>query len=487
MSLATLQAIHSFVSGRAERTAMVRHRALKVDPLMVCAFQLGGEPFSVAAIAWGRSADEMHLQVAGDPRNRDLLFAALRPFARDFCAYFEAPWADAEEEVGPRGGGRQMLAPISPQVVVPNGQTVMLLGRLGRRLRFLPTDGPQPADPIIVRLGAHLAFLREHGPVPGQQLIVDLDGVLDEHWGMALNASERANLAALDAFIDPPHGMHGHLAAAQAELDPLGPRPDAAQDARVEPLITDFQRQRKGRTSSRVVKPLLRAIREHYQELLERTWQTSWRCLERERDWPQARCVPLRMEIDRREYSFHMEGVEAEIRRRSRRTMPQAIAHIRRLSDSQSVVATQRAADDPLKMVDMIASGQAIIGIVDRLDLDHTIPGSRNNSLRRPLVYLQLDHECYLDVGEIVHWDQQPEKTYQIRSIAAAATGEEVCLMLENPNASLPGQGERACFLIGDVQTRFSRPPAREIPWSHQPRETQPEPGTLEDDQEQAA
>jgi len=486
MSLATLQAIESFVSGHAERTAMVRHRALDSQPLMVCAFQLGGEPFSAAAIAWGRSVDDMHLAVAGDPRNRDLLFAALEPFARDFCAYFEAPWAHAQVEAGPRGGGMQLLAPTSPQIVVPNRQTVMLLGRLGRRLRFLPTDGPQPADPIIVRHGAHLAFLREHGPVAGQQLIVDLDGLLDEHWGMALNATERSNLAALDAFIEPPAGVHGHLAAAQAELEPLGPRPDAEQDARVEPLIQDFHRRRKGSTSPRVVESLLSPIREHYRELLERTWETSWRCLERERGWPQARHVPERMEADRREYSFHMEGVEAQIRRRSRRTMPQAIAHVRKLSDAESVVATQRAADDPLKMVDLIASGQAIIGIVDRIDLGHTILGP-SRAVSRPLAYLRLDGECFLDIGEVVHWDQQPQKSYEVRSIGTRGGREEVCLMLENPQASLPEAGERACFFAGDVKSRFTPSPSRDIPWTHRTPEAQAETPDLEDNEEQAA
>jgi hypothetical protein len=303
---------------------------------------------------------------------------------------------------------------------------------------------------------------------------------------MALNATERSNLAALDAFIEPPAGVHGHLAAAQAELEPLGPRPDAEQDARLEPLIEEFRRRRNGRTSPGVVKPLLRPILEHYLELLERTWQTSWRCLERERGWPEARHVARRMETDRRDYSFHMQGVEAQIRRRSRRTMPQAIAHVRKLSDAETVVQTQRAADDPLKMVDMIASGQAIIGAVDRVDPDHTIPGP-SRPVWRPLVYLRLDAECFLDVGEIVHWDQHPGKSYQVRSITPITGGEEVCLMLENPQAHVPQSGERACFLSGEVKTRFTSSPSRDIPWTHRSPELPARGGDLEDDAEEQA
>src|SRR6185437_6636845 len=92
----------------------------------------------------------------------------------------------------------------APQVVVANGATVELLGRLGRRLAYLSTDGPRPADPALVRLGRHLRFLWDHYAVPGQQSVVALTDLMNAHWATPQSAVERQSLPALYAFIDPP-------------------------------------------------------------------------------------------------------------------------------------------------------------------------------------------------------------------------------------------------------------------------------------------
>jgi hypothetical protein len=245
-------------AGRALRTASYRHRRLLPDPLALVLWQLGAEPFSAAALGWNARADRLEMVVAGEPRNRDLAFAALLRLARWFNPRFEAHAAD--RETFRRGEYTFTRARTAPQVVVANGGTVEMLGRLGRRLAYLPTTGPRPADEALVRLGRHLRFLWDHRAVPGQQLLISLTGLLNAHWATPQSPLERQSLAALDAYIDPPPGEHGFDAAARAELRPVGPLPDGDDDEQLGPLVERFNERRAGSTEPAVVRPLLRPI-----------------------------------------------------------------------------------------------------------------------------------------------------------------------------------------------------------------------------------
>src|SRR5579863_8578431 len=90
----------SFRAGRAIRSANFRHRRLVADPITLVLWQLGGEPFSAAAVGYGRRRRDLQLAVAGDPRNRDLAFAALLQLARWFNPEFERYAEDREEARG---------------------------------------------------------------------------------------------------------------------------------------------------------------------------------------------------------------------------------------------------------------------------------------------------------------------------------------------------------------------------------------------------
>jgi hypothetical protein len=68
-------------AGHAIRSCSFRHRRLVGDPLVVVVWQLGAEPFAASAIAWGSRPDHFSLAAAGEPRNRDLAFAAALKFA----------------------------------------------------------------------------------------------------------------------------------------------------------------------------------------------------------------------------------------------------------------------------------------------------------------------------------------------------------------------------------------------------------------------
>lgn len=90
MSFQAMLAARAHKEGRAQPTALFRHRAIAKDPLCIVAWQLGAEPYSVGAIALGTKGSGYKHYVPGYPLDRDLLFAELTRFARQFCPAFEA-------------------------------------------------------------------------------------------------------------------------------------------------------------------------------------------------------------------------------------------------------------------------------------------------------------------------------------------------------------------------------------------------------------
>src|SRR5438552_11725062 len=84
-ALEALLAGRIYDNGRALRRTTLRHTHLADPPLGIAMWRLGGERFRAAAIAWGPLGGPFRLAVAGEPRNRDLYFAALAPFAADLC------------------------------------------------------------------------------------------------------------------------------------------------------------------------------------------------------------------------------------------------------------------------------------------------------------------------------------------------------------------------------------------------------------------
>jgi hypothetical protein len=475
MSLSTLLAVQAHREGHAQRSAIACHRVLRVDPLLVCLFGLGAEPFAAAALGWGRSEQQLEVAIAGDPRERRLLFPALERLADDLLPYFETPFESVRRVPGPRGGRERMEVDELPQILVPNVETLLLLGRIGRRVRYLPTDGPTPASEELIRLGAHLDFLRKHGARPGQQLVVVASELVSDHWQTSLNSWEARSLPALDAFVEPPPGVHGHEAAAEADRDPLGPRPDARQDAAAGPLIRRLNERRAKSVERDVVEPLLVPLGRHYRPLLERAAEISWRCLRREAAYPTARHAPVREQLDREAYCLHMDLVSRGVRRRARMTQAQAIRHVAELEQGGARLAAQEAVDDPLRMVDVLLAGQAVLGTVIDVDADHRPAGTQG----RPLVELALDTPTLLEPGERVHWDRLPEKDWEVTAVGPG----RIELMLLNPRARpLPQIGERACFTILAVKDEhFASSPSPDAPWTHVPPLAAEEPGSIEE------
>jgi hypothetical protein len=439
-------------AGRALRRSLYRHRRLVAEPLAVVLWQLGAEPFSAAALAWGSRPGRLTLSVAGEPRNRDLAFAALLPFARCFNARFEAPVDGA------------------PQVVVANGASAEMLGRLGRRLAYLPTDGPHPADPALVRLGRHLQFLDRHRARSGQQLLVALTDLLNDHWTTGLSQPEAQSLAALDAWIEPPPGEHGFDAAARAELVPCGPLPAGEDDERLEPLMKAFNDARGRSTVPAVVRPLLGSIEAHYRPLCERAWRLLWRCRDRELRVREARSVRRRWEEDCAAYAFHMQWLARNGLRRTRQTPRQAAWTLRTLEEAGRLLEAEEVCDDPLRQVPALLDNRAVRGRVLRVDAGHREMAT-SRMVKRPLVTLLSPEPCRMPVGKELWWTEQPTgQPFVVQSVRPVPGGTEVALKLLTSAAStLPAVGGEGVFSVYTTEGRWFGKLPEEDPWTHAP------------------
>ncbi len=455
----------AYREGKALRTARYRHRRLADDPLTIVLWQLGSEPFSAAALGYGQRPADFTTVVAGDPRNRDLVFAALLKFAAWFVPRFEQP-AEPRVTVA-RGNGSEELSVGLPQIVVPNRATVELIGRLGRRLAYLSTTGDRPAPTALVRLGQHLQFVGRHAEQPGQQLIVPIGQLMADHWATPQTEFERASLEALDAFVDPPAGMSGFEAAAAAELYPSGPSPSGDDDTALEPLMTAFNEARARRTEAAVTEPLLGPIANHYRPLLERSWRLTWRALERERTYAEAPSVGRRWDEDRRQYTRHMDWVAQDGRRRTRQTARQAIETMRRLEEAKGRLVAEEALDDPVRMIPWLLDGKAVEGVVVRIDPNHT-EVANVRPVRRPLVTLQSEAGRALPTGKEMWLTTAPGGTpWQVHSAAPTADGGSLVTMklMTGTPGTLPAIGSTVCFSIHNTGWRFGSRLAYTPPW----------------------
>jgi hypothetical protein len=463
-------AARAFAAGRGVRSATVRHRRLVPNPLAVVLWQLGAEPFSAAAIGWGDTHARPHMAVAGEPRNRDLAFAALLEFAKWFNPRFEAPAADRETFT--RRDYTFTVARTAPQVVVANPAAVELLGRLGRRLAYLPTDGPRPADPALVRLGRHLRFLWDHSHAPGQQLVVAMTDMLNAHWATPQSAAERQSLPALLAFIDPPPGVAGFDAAAAAELYPVGPAPDGDDDERLMPLVERFNLDRRRSTDPAVVRPLLAPIAGHYAPLLRRAWDLVWRCRDREALLPEARSVARRWDADRDAYTRHVDWLIRNGLRRTRQTPRQAATTLRNLEEAGRLVEAEEACDDPLRMAAYVLANKAVRGTVVAVDPTHKEPGPKR-MVARPLVTVRSPDPCLIPVGRELWWTGQPDgKEFVVEDVGPAPGGGSdvvLKLMTSSGTTGRPAVGSRACFSVHSTRPEWLGTLPDDDPWTHRP------------------
>jgi hypothetical protein len=499
-------AARAFRSGRACRSAQLRHRRFVARPLAIVLYELGAEPFSAAAISYGTAPENFHQLAAGEPRNRDLAFAMLLRFARWFNSQFERPGTTREVL---QDGDREVTRAVSaPQIVVVNRASVEMLGRLGRRLAYLPTDGPRPADPELVRLGQHLQFLARHASQPGQQLVISLTDLVNAHWVTPQSDFERASLGAVDAYIDPPASpawdwqrerlglpvstawrarrarAQGFETAALAERFPIGPVPDGDDDEVLEPLVDAFNAARDRRTTPRVIEGLVAPIHDHYRPLLQRTWEMLWHVFERERAWPESPSVARRWDEDRDAYTRHLDWTSTGGRNRTRQTPRQSAMTMRRLEDAKARLRAEEACDDSLRMIPYLLANKAIEGRVVRIDLDHK-EVARVRAVRRPLLTLLSVDPCPMPRNRQLWWTGHPRgPAWVVQDVTSRADGSAVVtlqLSTSSSGAPMPAVGDHACFSMHNTEGHWSQKLPDAVPWTHRPATPPPALGPIEE------
>jgi hypothetical protein len=359
-------------------------------------------------------------------------------------------------------------------MVVANGATVELLGRLGRRLAYLPTDGPRPADPALVRVGRHLRFLWDHYAVPGQQLVVALTALMNAHWATPQSAFERQSLPALDAFIDPPSGTSGFDAGAAAELHPVGPLPDGDDEKHLIPLVEQFNAAREGKTDPAVVNPLLAPILDHYRPLVRRAWDLVWRCRARETALPEAPSVGRRWDVDRIAYTRHIDWLARNGLRRTRQSARQTATTLQNLEEAGRLLEAEEACDDPLRMAAYVLANKAVRGTIVVVNPNHTEPGPKR-IVRRPLVTLRSPDACLIPAGRELWWTGQPDgKEFVVVDVSPRPGGGSdvvLKLMTSSGTMALPTVGCRACFSAHSTKPAWLGKLPDDDPWTHRAAE----------------
>lgn len=461
-----------YEDGRAIRRTTLRHTHLAERPLGIAVWRLGGERFRAAAVAWGPVGEPFELAVAGEPRNRDLYFDALIPFALRLCAQVRA--AAVRRTRRERGSWAEDVPDDALQIVVPNRTTVGALGLLGRYLGYLSDRSGTAPDPALTEVGRHLRFYTRHARMPGQSLIVPLDRLVGEHWATLLSPFEQANLAALDAQIEPD-GIHAFDAAAAAEAAArIGPEPTEDVDRITDDLLEAFNTARDGSTDPAVVTPLLGPLQAHYRRLVEPVWELMARMVERERQLRAAPSVTRRFEADREAYGRHVDWVIGGGYYRTTDTPRQAAMTLRRLEDAQQRYEAEKAVDDPACMVPHLLDGDAIRGTVVSVD-DKNRVVEKVRRVRRPLMVLAADDPVSLPTGKELWWTATAhDKPWRVTLVQpdAAGGGSLVVLQLTiSPNPErLPQVGDHITLsVLRTSSPGFWRPPPQDPPWTHEP------------------
>jgi hypothetical protein len=461
-------AARAYDESRVFRRANLRHIHLTDTPLGVCIWRLGGERFRAAAVAWGPLGGEFQIAVAGEPRNRDLYFAALAPFARDLCD--ELRRRAASLVARQRGKQTDFIPGDAVQIVVPNRANANALGLLGRYLGYLSDRGGVEPDPQLVEAGKHLGFYGRHARVPGQSLLLPLDRVLSEHWAPLMSPFEEANLAALDAQIGPPAGVHPFEAGVLAESAlPLGPEPTEDIDRVTEQLLNRFNEARGGSTDPAIIAPLLGPMQDHYRSLVEPIWDLMGRAVDRERGYASAPSVARRFEVDREAFGRHVIWVSDGGRYKTRDSARQAVMSLRRLEDAQSLYEAERAVEDPACMVPYLLAGKAIRGEVQ--SIVEAPVRVKIRAVPRAMITVDTDWPVVLPVGKRLWWTATADDhAWEVLDVSAQGPGSRVTMMLnaKPTQARLPEVGGLATFsVLHTAADAFRLTPPREAPWTH--------------------
>jgi hypothetical protein len=218
------------------------------------------------------------------------------------------------------------------------------------------------------------------------------------------------------------------------------------------------------------VRPLLGPIIDRYRPLLARAWEMLWRCLDRERAYPEAASVGRRWAADRDAYSAHMAWMARSGLRRTRQTPRQAALTLRELEDAGRLLEAEEAVDDPLRMIPHLLANDAVRGVVEAVDRSHR-EAATSRPVARPLVTLRSPGPCRMPPGKELYWSAQPAgREFVVQAVEPLADGGArvtLKLMTCRDTTGTPAVGEVACFSVHNTRRGYRTDLPRDEPWTH--------------------
>lgn len=465
--LRTALAARAHARGRAQAATRYRHRHLEEEPMMVLPYHRAGEPYELAAVAFGTERDELNLVFVGQPSNRDLMFEGFRDFGTWFIARYEAPAVEGRVDRGP---GQAALC--GPQIVVPNGAAARVLGGWGRRLAYLNTaEGPDWLGQVV-RLGRHLQLLDRQRLDVAQQRLLALTELRREHWVTGQSDYEDQHLAAMNRWINPAQTTTVWSAAAAAERIELGPLIQPDSERELDDLIEAHSEAREIGDPAAVALAE-ESLREFWCAIVELAWSECWNAFEEEGSTPAAPSTEKRWLDDRTTYLEDYDWVSSGRGRRAQPGVRELAFTRRRLEQRKVEFEADRAFDDPLAMASAILDGHAFRGTVLSVDRIHQEMGPKRR-VTRPLVEILIEESSRAAPGRAVVWVSDPRVAGSVVARQTAPDGGVVVTVMIEKGIQRVGAGE---IKVGELCTFTNlRPPQlyspkmpAQIPATHEP------------------
>lgn len=485
--IAALARVEAMRTGRAQPLATVRHRHISPSPMVFVPLTTAGEAGAPLGALVGTDQAAPHLLVVPQPRNRALRFAFLADLAEVMLPYLESYASDvdinSQNQKDPQTGERvpveRELCRDAPQVLVPNSAGIRHVRLLGRSTRFRRTaeenpDEPFPVPSRVPLLGRWLTHLSERALTPGSGLLTAMTDLLSRHWATGQSTVEDQHLGALMAWLHPPDGVSGAVAAQRVETErdehgllvcpPAGPATDPEFDNRMlAPAIAGYDAELPGAEQR---------VNELIEGQLRPTWDLLWRAVDRLHTLPAGEHVAQRWESDRWSYTGHRDRVRAGEPPQPRvdDAVTAAAKLIRRETDQVRLEA-QEALDDPLVMAERRLAGQAFIGVVTQVELTHT---EGKSPKPRPLVTLSTEDSPHVEPGERVFRSLAGKS--QEGQVVEEEPGRIVVRLVNKmgrgrapAEGSVPEVGTTVCFTLFEHGPRAAAPlpDPEDTPWTH--------------------
>ncbi|MGH3159172.1 MAG: hypothetical protein ACRDNF_21725, partial [Streptosporangiaceae bacterium] len=301
------------------------------------------------------------------------------------------------------------------------------------------------------------------------------------HWATGQSPLEDQNLGVLLGWIEPPPGLTGTQAAAEAEdpvrCPPAGPATDPTFDNEVLSARLLAVRTAKATGDGRAMARATAALTSALATQLEPTWTLMWRAVELLRRLPPGNHVTSRWDRDKDAFTWHAnhlrDGGPPQPRRDSAVSAARRLAGLERV---QAQYAAQRAFDDPLVMAEHRMTGEAFTGRVTAAEPDRTEASGRRRVLR-PRITVQTDDVVLAEPGAFLTSPTRLAQQARVISVTGAGACTSVVLQLKGgmgraltpEPGSVPVTGETVCYAA--FSDGFQPPPEfpapQDTPWTH--------------------